>query len=99
MVWLLQPTLSSPLPHDAPLSSTFINDTTILQFMVLLEHVENTFYHTFMDKFDDTAFQAAGFAPWVRGRYVQIVEHEDVHLRFLEATLGKDAPLRCTYQL
>lgn len=96
--------LTRALPHlvsrASPASDTLtLSNTTILQFVLLLENVENTFYHTFMDMFDDAAFESAGFPPWVRGRFVQIVEHEDIHNAFIRNILGPDAPARCTYQL
>ncbi|KAI0313226.1 ferritin-like domain-containing protein [Amylostereum chailletii] len=81
----------------AELEST-IDDKTVVQFMLMLEHVENAFYHTYMDNFDDGAFAAAGLQPWVRGRFVQLLEHEDIHVRLLETALGNDAPVVCEYQ-
>ncbi|OBZ76928.1 Protein rds1 [Grifola frondosa] len=79
-------------PHPAP-----ITDTSILQFALTLEHLENNFYSGGLAKFDDKAFADAGFPAWVRGRFVQIAEHEAEHVEFLMAALGDAAPKPCEY--
>ncbi len=74
-------------------------DTQILQFALNLEHIESAFYNLGLSQFNDSAFQAAGFAPEIRGRFAQIAEHEATHVQLLESILGADAPQPCNYTL
>ena len=74
-------------------------DTELLQFAMTLELLENTFYHEALDKFDDKAFADAGFPSWVRGRFLQIKQHEETHVDFLRGILGDKAPQACEYNL
>ncbi|THH17505.1 hypothetical protein EW146_g3313 [Bondarzewia mesenterica] len=103
-------TSASPAPSPAPTTpkvfqsrsvrqaAANVNDTQILQFALALEYVENVFYNGYLDKFDDAAFAQAGYPPWVRKRFMQLVEHENTHVVFLKGVLGADAPLPCEYQ-
>jgi hypothetical protein len=74
-------------------------DTAILQYALTLEHLEDTFYHQALAKFDANAFKKAGFPDWVRGRFSQIAEHEASHVAFLTTALGADAVPACEYSL
>lgn len=74
-----------------------VTDTDILQYALTLEHLENYFYSTFLGQFDAGAFAAAGFPDWVRGRLVQIGEHEAQHVALLSGALGSAATQPCTY--
>ncbi|KAG6863859.1 hypothetical protein C0991_002590 [Blastosporella zonata] len=71
--------------------------TTVLNFALTLEHLENAFYKGGLEKYDDKAFAHAGLAPWVRGRFTQIGEHEAAHVAFLSAALGDQATQPCEY--
>ncbi|KAH8111505.1 ferritin-like domain-containing protein [Phellopilus nigrolimitatus] len=71
--------------------------TQILQYALTLEHLESTFYSEYLAKFDEPAFENAGFEPWVRGRFKQIAQHEAAHVGLLTDALGKDAVAACTY--
>ena len=72
-------------------------DTSILNFALTLEYIENAFYKQGLADLDEQAFADAGFAPWVRGRFVQIGNHEATHVAFLRAALGGDAVQPCNY--
>ncbi|CDZ98487.1 Ferritin-like superfamily [Phaffia rhodozyma] len=72
-------------------------DTTILQYALTLEHLENAFYSEALSKFDSASFEAAGLPDWVRRRVVQIGQHEASHVAFLQTALGDAATKPCTY--
>jgi len=72
-------------------------DSTVLNFALTLEHLENRFYADGLSQFDDSAFTSAGFESWVRGRIVQIGAHEAAHVAFLQSALGSAATSECTY--
>jgi hypothetical protein len=84
-------------PHLARRAKDHVTDVEILQFALTLEHLENAFYREGLEKFDAKAFADAGFEPWVRNRFVQIKEHEETHVNFLEHALGDQATKPCTY--
>jgi len=72
-------------------------DIQVLQFALTLEHLEDTFYKTFLAKFSAQDFEDAGYPDWVRGRIVQIGSHESNHVAFLTTALGNDSVAACTY--
>ncbi|KAH9851445.1 ferritin-like domain-containing protein [Lenzites betulinus] len=74
-----------------------VTDTDVLQFALTLEHLEAAFYKEALAKFDAAAFEKAGFADWVRGRFNQIGEHEAAHVKFLTGALGSAATQACEY--
>ncbi|EIN06278.1 hypothetical protein PUNSTDRAFT_115574 [Punctularia strigosozonata HHB-11173 SS5] len=74
-----------------------VDDTTVLNYALTLEHLENTFYAEGLAKYDAAAFKNAGFPDWVRGRVSQIAEHEASHVKFLSTALGNAATKPCTY--
>ncbi|WWD18043.1 hypothetical protein CI109_102490 [Kwoniella shandongensis] len=88
--------LAAVASYAAP-AKRAVTDTDILQYALTLEHLENSFYHGFLDKFDDAAFTNAGFPDWVRGRVKNIAEHEAQHVALLSGALGSAATQPCTY--
>ncbi|KZS87906.1 hypothetical protein SISNIDRAFT_418906 [Sistotremastrum niveocremeum HHB9708] len=72
--------------------------TDILQYALTLEHLEAAFYSQYLDQFDAAAFEKDGYAPWVRGRFEQIAQHEATHVSFLSSALGDAATKACTYK-
>jgi len=75
-----------------------VNDTTVLQFALTLENLASAFYHGALDKFDETAFEDAGFPSWVRGRFLQLEAHGDQHVQVINAALGINTVVPCNYQ-
>ncbi|KLO13125.1 hypothetical protein SCHPADRAFT_828488 [Schizopora paradoxa] len=71
--------------------------TQVLQFALTLEHLESTFYNQGLEQFDADAFEQAGFPDWVRGRFVQIAQHEATHVTTLENALGNNSFPACNY--
>jgi hypothetical protein len=53
-------------------------DTTVLNFALTLEHLENAFYSGGLAKYDDKAFTDAGLPSFARGRFVEVGQHEQV---------------------
>ncbi|TBU41746.1 ferritin-like domain-containing protein [Dichomitus squalens] len=80
-------------PTPGPAGACF----SILQFALSLEHIENALYQQALEKFDDQAFQNAGFPFWVRARFEQLATHEKEHVQYLQEVLGNDAPKPCEY--
>ncbi|KAH9484918.1 Protein rds1 [Psilocybe cubensis] len=78
-------------------SAQTIDDATVLNFALTLEHLEKEFYAGALAKFDQNAFLAAGLPPWARGRFSQIADHEKTHVDFLSKALGDKAVQACTY--
>lgn len=74
-----------------------VTDTSIMQYALNLEHIELAFYNQGLEKYDAQAFADAGYEAWVRGRFVQIRDHEVAHVTFLTEQLGCDAPVVCNY--
>lgn len=73
-------------------------DTTILQYALTLEHLENAFYSGALAKFDQAAFTEAGLPNWVRGRFAQVASHEASHVALLQKALGDSATKPCKYE-
>ncbi|KAL0950675.1 hypothetical protein HGRIS_007459 [Hohenbuehelia grisea] len=85
------------LPQQ-PEARAAVDDATILNYALTLEHLENAFYAGALAKFDEKAFAAAGLPPWARGRFVQVGKHEQQHVEFLSAALGDKATKPCEYK-
>ncbi|KAI5116025.1 hypothetical protein M0805_002262 [Coniferiporia weirii] len=82
---------------DGKYGSPDADQTHTLQLALSLEHLDSTFYATLLSKFDKAAFKAAGYPDWVRGRFVQITQHEFEHVKYLTDALGSNAPAACKY--
>ncbi|EJF63580.1 hypothetical protein DICSQDRAFT_167642 [Dichomitus squalens LYAD-421 SS1] len=80
-------------PTPGPAGACFF----ILQFALSLEHIENALYQQALEKFDDQAFQNAGFPVWVRARFERLATHEKEHVQYLQEVLSNDAPKPCEY--
>lgn len=89
-------TYGSPTYTDPLIYTT---DTTLLNFALTLEHLENGFYDEGIKKFSDKDFTAAGYPDFVRRRILQIADHEKAHVQFLSDALGTKAVKPCTYKL
>ncbi|KAF7338580.1 Protein rds1 [Mycena venus] len=74
-----------------------IDDTTVLNFALTLEHLENAFYSDALKKFSEADFQNAGLPSYARGRFSQVAEHEAAHVAFLSKALGDKATQPCNY--
>lgn len=74
-------------------------DTEVLNFALSLEHLENAFYTSGLSRFSEKDFEDDGLPSWVRGRFVQIAEHEAEHARLLNSVLGDQAIQPCDYKL
>ncbi|GLB38900.1 putative ferritin-like domain containing protein [Lyophyllum shimeji] len=64
-----------------------ISDIQILNFALTLEHLENYFYRTRLEKYDQQAFLDAGYPEWTRGRFEQIAAHEKTHVEFISSAI------------
>jgi hypothetical protein len=85
--------ISTPIIKRA----TTPTEIQILNYALTLEHLESNFYTTFLPQFSQQDFLSAGYAPFIRGRMVQIGSHESDHVLFLENVLGANATKACEY--
>ncbi|CAA7268585.1 unnamed protein product [Cyclocybe aegerita] len=85
-----------PLPVPAPVSPPVkrgeekgkdYQDILWLNFALFLEYFENAFYERGLSRYNEEAFRRAGYPDWVRGRYLQIAEHERYHKLFIESAI------------
>ncbi|KAJ6514902.1 ferritin-like domain-containing protein [Mycena vitilis] len=74
-----------------------IDDATVLNFALTLEHLENAFYSGALKKFNQRDFTKAGLPSWARGRFAQVAAHEAAHVAFLSNALGDKATQPCNY--
>ncbi|KZP06650.1 hypothetical protein FIBSPDRAFT_804701 [Athelia psychrophila] len=78
-------------------ATSAIDDTTVLNFALTLEHLENAFYSGALAKFSEADFASAGMPAYSHGRFVEIGQHEAAHVKFLSAALGANATQPCNY--
>ncbi|KAI8850521.1 ferritin-like domain-containing protein, partial [Chytridium lagenaria] len=64
-------------------------DLNVLNFALTLEHLEAKFYEIGLTKFSEQAFAEAGFKSFVRKEFVNINNHEAVHVDFLTQQINK----------
>jgi len=67
------------------------------QFAMFIENMEHAFYTGAFAMFSDTAFENAGFAPYIRERFLQIANREYEQREYLAEILGDDALAPCNY--
>lgn len=77
------------------------NDLNTLNYALVAEQLESTFYNAYVDNFTDAQFAAAGFGgPTVRSYFIMIREYEATHVTFLRDTITQRSgtPVAvCTY--
>jgi hypothetical protein len=92
---------SSVMPTQTMSSGKTGNDIDILQYALILEHLENAFYQEGIDKFSEGDF--TGFpleSKVVYQRFLEIASHEQTHVSALNSTingLGGNAVPPCEY--
>ncbi|KAH7912292.1 ferritin-like domain-containing protein [Hygrophoropsis aurantiaca] len=86
------------LPSKRETNTAVPSETVILNYALTLEHLENAFYTQGLLKYSESDFINDGFDSSVRGRFVQIAEHEAGHVKFLQSALGSAATKPCTYK-
>ncbi|KAJ7091502.1 ferritin-like domain-containing protein [Mycena belliarum] len=74
-----------------------VDDSTVLNFALTLEHLENAFYSGALARFSAHDFRKEGFSQWTRGRFEQVAAHEAAHVKFLSGALGDKATQPCNY--
>jgi hypothetical protein len=89
-------TVAVALPHPRA-TTPQVDDTTVLNYALTLEHLESAFYSGALKKFDDKAFSGAGYEWWVRRRFTEIAAHEAAHVTTLASVLGDKATKACEY--
>ncbi|KAJ3508468.1 hypothetical protein NLJ89_g5737 [Agrocybe chaxingu] len=77
---------SSPLKRGEEKGKDY-QDILWLNFALFLEYFENAFYERGLSRYNEEAFRRAGYPDWVRGRYLQIAEHEKYHKLFIESAI------------
>ncbi|KAG6828459.1 hypothetical protein H0H92_007868 [Tricholoma furcatifolium] len=73
-------------------------DLNTFNFALTLEHVEVAFYTMGLQNYSQEDFLSAGFPAGARNQFVEILEHEQTHVTFLEGLLGDLAVQPCTYK-
>ena len=76
-------------------------DTTILQFALTLEHLENVFYKGALKNFTAQDFADAGYGADYYNNLMYIAEDEQVHVQVLSSALtaaGVAPVAACTYK-
>ncbi|KAF9479898.1 hypothetical protein BDN70DRAFT_662439 [Pholiota conissans] len=62
-------------------------DIQFLNLALLLEELLVAFFERGLSRYTQEAFVNAGYPVWVRGRYVQILEHERIHRDFIRSAI------------
>ena len=91
--------LAAPAPLVAERATGNI-DTTVLQFALTLEHLENVFYKQALQKFSVSDFQQAGYSADYYNDLKYIAYDEQTHVQALSAALtaaGVTPNKACTY--
>ncbi|KAJ7073254.1 ferritin-like domain-containing protein [Mycena belliarum] len=86
---------AASMPHVK--RQAMIDDTTILNYALTLEHLENAFYSEALAKFGELDFVMSGLPAYTRGRFAQVAAHEAAHVAYLSEALGDKATQPCNY--
>lgn len=68
--------------------SSGLTDADILNFALVLEHLEATFYSQALSNFTESDFEKAGYSSNVRANIEQIGNDENQHVQFLTSALS-----------
>jgi len=77
-----------------------VSDVDVLQFALTLEYLELNLYETVVTKYDNSAFEKAGFTANDRSTFLQIITEEQMHIAALQKNvkmLGNTPTQPCTY--
>lgn len=80
-----------------PLQKRALSDNQVFNFALDLEYIQQSFYTTGLNQFDESAFDTAGFPSGTRERFTEILAHEQFHIEILKNHLGNAAALPCQY--
>lgn len=86
--------ISSPVLNKR---ASNVDDATVLNFALTLEHLENAFYSGALAKYNAKAFTDAGLPSFARARFTEVAAHEKAHVAFLSNALGANATAPCNY--
>lgn len=81
--------------------SSGLTDADILNFALVLEHLESTFYSQALSNFTESDFEKAGYASNIRANIEQISMDENQHVEFLTSALsaaGATPVSKCSYK-
>ena len=73
--------------ESTPETSPFENEVEVLNYALTLEHLEATFYRQGLERFDNAAFEAAGYQTAVRDYVAEIGAHEAQHVETLTTVI------------
>ncbi|KDR66313.1 hypothetical protein GALMADRAFT_81121 [Galerina marginata CBS 339.88] len=76
-------------------------DVQYLNLALFIQQLESAFFERGLSRYSQADFVKAGFPDWVRGRYMQIAEHEKTRLDFLQSAVtssGRDHVAPSDYQ-
>ncbi|KAF8638985.1 hypothetical protein AX17_001817 [Amanita inopinata Kibby_2008] len=76
-------------------------DIRMLNFALMMEHISSEMYSDGLAKYTQQDFLNAGLPEFTYGRFQEIAEHENTHVKFLTAAIsdaGAQPVPKCTYQ-
>lgn len=81
-----------PTTNDTSVSSytdvMYTNDLNALNFALVAEHLESTYYNTFAENFTEAEYESAGFpSVTTRSYFTMIREYEATHVSFIQNTI------------
>ncbi|KAJ5818304.1 hypothetical protein N7474_003895 [Penicillium riverlandense] len=86
--------------HGIPIMKRALNDATILNYALTLEHLEATFYQQGLQNYTHEAFLNAGFPDPFYSNLQKVASDEQTHVAFLTSALsaaGAPAVAQCSY--
>ncbi|KAF8825449.1 hypothetical protein HHX47_DHR7000073 [Lentinula edodes] len=86
-----------PQARDSSMNSTTIDDTSLLNYVLSLKNLENSFYAGALNSFTQDDFVNDSLPTWSRARFEQIAEHQQAHVDLLSNAIGSGAAQACNY--